>query len=271
MQQIIIFFLVFFIIIGIQSYGLLKFLITGDYNDRYRIGRKLRMLQTMTDVVLNEKYRYYKSLSPKGRNKFLARLSYVQNKVQFTGYEGLEVTDEMKNCVLFAKIQLTFGLKLFHFERFKKIILYPESFYSRFFNRNLLGLTSGLGFITLSWADFQEGYLVSNDRYNLGLHEMAHALRLELMDYGSVDETLQRLSDEMDKLAEDEQLLASRGVPSILRDYAFVNKEEFFSVCVEYFFEVPEILNQNKPELFAMLCRMLNQNPLNTTSDYRVT
>jgi hypothetical protein len=58
-------------------------------------------------------------------------------------------------------------------------------------------------------------------------------------------------------------------VPSILRDYAFVNKEEFFSVCVEYFFEVPEMLKQDKPELFAMLCRMLNQNPLNTTIDYR--
>jgi hypothetical protein len=29
------------------------------------------------------------------------------------------------------------------------------------------------------------------------------------------------------------------------------------------------MLKQDKPELFAMLCRMLNQNPLNTTIDYR--
>ncbi|MFH1119692.1 MAG: zinc-dependent peptidase [Bacteroidota bacterium] len=256
--------------IGTQTYGVIKFKITGDYNDLYNIRKKHRSNQAATDVVLNEKYRYYKNLSPQGRNKFLARLTYVLNKVQFTGYEGLEVTEEMKICVLFAKIQLTYGLKLFHFKRFKRFILYPESFYSRFFNRNLLGLTSGVGFVTLSWADFQQGYLVPDDRYNLGLHEMAHALRLELLEYLSPDETLQRLSDEMDKLSEDEQQMVSRGVPSILREYALVNKEEFFSVCVEYFFEVPEMLKQNKPELFAMLCRMLNQNPMNASIDYHI-
>ncbi|MBK9358187.1 MAG: zinc-dependent peptidase [Bacteroidales bacterium] len=256
--------------IGTQSYGIIKFKITGDYNDLYNVRKGDRKQQAMMDVLLNEKFRYYQNLSPEGRNKFLARLSYVLNKVQFTGYEGLEVTGEMKICVLFAKIQLTYGLKLFHFKRFKRFILYPGSFYSRFFNRNLLGLTSGVGFVTLSWADFQQGYLVPDDRYNLGLHEMAHALRLELLEYLSPDETLQYMSDEMDKFSEEEQHMASRGVPSILRDYACVNKEEFFSVCVEYFFEVPEMLKQNKPELFTMLCRMLNQNPLNTDIDYRM-
>jgi hypothetical protein len=253
-----------------EYYGHIKFRITGDYNDRYKIRRKHRLKQAMTDVILNEKYRYYKCLSPRGKNKFLARLSFVQNKMQFIGYEGLEITEEMKICVLFAQIQLTYGLKLFHFTRFKRFILYPESFYSRFFDRNLLGLTSGIGFVTLSWADFQEGYLVPNDRFNLGLHEMAHALRLELMEYGDSNDLLQQMSGEIDEMSLNEQNMASRGVPSILRDYAFVNNEEFFSVCVEYFFEVPEMLKQDKPELFAMLCRMLNQNPLNTTTDYQI-
>ncbi|PKO95205.1 MAG: hypothetical protein CVU14_12065 [Bacteroidetes bacterium HGW-Bacteroidetes-9] len=252
-----------------QYYGNIRFKFTGDYNDLYRVSKKHRSNQAATDAVLNEKYRYYINLSPKGKNKFLARLTYVMNRVQFTGYEGLEITQEMKTCVLFAVIQLTYGLKLFHFKRFNRFILYPESFYSRFFNRNLLGLTSGLGFVTLSWADFQEGYLVPNDKYNLGLHEMAHALRLELMEYGEANVELQHLSNEIDKLALHEQDMALRGVPSILREYATVNKEEFFSVSVEYFFEVPDTLKQNKPELFAMLCRMLNQNPLNASNDYR--
>lgn len=131
-------------------------------------------------------------------------------------------------------------------------------------------MASGFGFVSLSWADFQQGYLVPNDKYNLGLHEMAHALRLQLMDYGDSNTALQRLSDKMDKLAKDEKKLASRGMPPFLRDYAFANAEEFFSVCVEYFFEVPKTLKENKPEIFAMLCKMLNQNPLNTSIDYRV-
>lgn len=268
MSFLVILSIALFITLVTQYYGFIMFKFTGDYNDLYKIRKKHRSEQVATDATLNEKYRYYKNLSPEGKNKFLARLTYVMNKVQFTGYEGLEITQEMKICVLFAVIQLTYGLELFHFQRFNRFILYPESFYSRFFNRNLLGLTSGLGFVTLSWADFQEGYLVPNDRYNLGLHEMAHALRLELMEYGEANVVLQHLSNEMNKLALDEQEMASRGVPSILRDYAFANKEEFFSVSVEYFFEVPETLKQNKPELFAMLCRMLKQNPMNTSIDY---
>ncbi|PKP46076.1 MAG: DgsA anti-repressor MtfA [Bacteroidetes bacterium HGW-Bacteroidetes-11] len=270
MLTYVIYFGAFLFLVGAKNYGFLKFLITGDYNDRYKISRRERIDQALTDAVLNDKYRYYANLSPQGRNRFLARLSYVKNKVQFVGYAGLHITDEMVICVLFSQIQLTFGLNMFHLKRFKRYILYPESFYSRFFDRNLLGLTSGVGFVTLSWRDFQEGYLVPNDKYNLGLHEMAHALRLELLDNENPDSMLQRFSDQMDKKSLYERNMAYRGVPSILRDYAFVNNEEFFSVCVEYFFEVPELLNQHKPEIYELLCKLLNQNPLNMTLDYRL-
>ncbi|KAF0201517.1 MAG: hypothetical protein FD170_2675 [Bacteroidetes bacterium] len=270
MLTYLIYFGAFLLLLGAKNYGFLKFIITGDYNDRFKISRKERRDQVLIDAVLNEKFRYYANLSPQGKNKFLARLSYVMKRVQFVGYAGLQITDEMRICVLFSQIQLTYGLNLFHFQRFKRYILYPESFYSRFFNRNLLGLTSGVGFVTLSWRDFQEGYLVPNDKYNLGLHEMAHALRLELLDYGDADSMLQRFSDQMDKKSLYERNMAFRGVPSILREYAFVNNEEFFSVCVEYFFEVPELLNQHKPEIYKLLCNLLNQNPLNAALDYRL-
>lgn len=251
-------------------YKYLIFKFTGDYNKLYSIKRKHRRMQQEMDNLLSSRFRYYAALSPEGKNKFLARLCYVLDKVEFVGYQGLEITDDMRTCVLFSQIQLTFGMKLFYFSIFKRYILYPESFYSRFFNRDLLGLTSAVGFVTLSWHDFQEGYLVPNDKYNLGLHEMAHALRLELSDTFNNESLVQQMSDKMDDQALIEKNMVSRGVPSILREYAYTNNEEFFSVCVEYFFEVPALLKEYKPEIFSILCRMLNQNTLNVNSDYNL-
>lgn len=44
----------------------------------------------------------------------------------------------------------------------------------------------------------------------------------------------------------------------------------FFAVCVEYFFEVPDVLRDLKPDIYATLCAMLNQDPLNYQNDYKL-
>ncbi len=271
MSSIYFVFLYLLLMLVIQYHGYILFLITSDYFDRYSVKRRFRKNRQSIDVLLNDRFLYYRHLSPLARNRFMARLCKVMGKVAFTGHAGLVVTEEMKICVIFAQIQLTFGMKLFFFERFRRYILYPETFYSRFFNSDLKGLTSGAGFITLSWADFQEGYLVHNDNYNLGLHEMAHALRLELETTRETGLMVQLRSDEMDRRFLEERVLAAGGIPGLLRDYAYVNDEEFFSVCVEYFFEVPELLKQHKPEIYGLLSRMLNQDPLNRERDYRLS
>lgn len=268
MSSIYFVFLYLLLMLVIQYHGYILFLITGDYFDRYSVKRRFRKNRQSIDVLLNDRFLYYRHLSPLARNLFMAHLCKVMGKVAFTGHAGLVVTEELKICVIFAQIQLTFGMKLFFFERFRRYILYPETFYSRFFNSDLKGLTSGAGFMTLSWADFQEGYLVHNDNYNLGLHEMAHALRLELETTRETGLMVQLRSDEMDRRFLEERVLAAGGIPGLLRDYAYVNDEEFFSVCVEYFFEVPELLKQHKPEIYGLLSRMLNQDPLNRERDY---
>ena len=98
-------------------------MVTGNYYDRYNIRKKYRKNQTFIEVILNNNYHYYRNLSPKGKNKFLARLCKVLNKAEFVGYQGLEITEEIKICVIFSKIQLTYGLNLFRFKRFRKYIL----------------------------------------------------------------------------------------------------------------------------------------------------
>jgi len=249
--------------------GRVKYLFTKNPYDLYRIKRKYRIQENELETFLETKFRYFKNLSPQGRRKCMARLWKVFNDSEFVGYQGIEINDEIKYCVIFSKIQLTYGLKLFQFDKFKKFILYPESFYSAFFERELKGLTSGNGFITLSWKDFEHGYLVHNDKFNLGLHEMAHALRLEL-DSRRIFRKIDIYNDRIDRHAINEMNLSERGAPDVLRDYAMTNDEEFFAVCVEYFFEVPDVLRDLKPHIYATLCAMLNQDPLNYQNDYKL-
>jgi Mlc titration factor MtfA (ptsG expression regulator) len=251
-----------------KAYGWVTYLFTKNHYDLLNVKRRYRKREPELEAMLEDKFHYFKHLSKAGRYKLMARLWKVYHKAEFFGHQGLEITEEMKLCVLFSKIQLTYGLDLFHFKRFKKYILYPETFYSRFFERELKGLTSGVGFITLSWADFEEGYLVHNDKFNLGLHEMAHALRLELEWHDNYRSKTDKYSNLFDHKAIAEMNLMERDVPTVLRDYAQTNDEEFFAVCVEYFFEAPDLLKDLKPEIFDTLSKMLNQNPMNKENDY---
>ena len=58
------------------------------------------------------------------------------------------------------------------------------------------------------------------------------------------------------------------GEKSFLRSYGGRNEQEFFAVCVEHFFEVPENFKQKLPDIFFHLCILLNQDPLQKTKDY---
>jgi Mlc titration factor MtfA (ptsG expression regulator) len=51
---------------------------------------------------------------------------------------------------------------------------------------------------------------------------------------------------------------------SIIREYASLNFEEFFAVCVENFFERPRALKRVFPDLFDDLKELLNQDTTQT-------
>ncbi|MFM9944375.1 MAG: zinc-dependent peptidase [Bacteroidia bacterium] len=250
-----------------KIYRTSRFLITKNYYVLYGIEADDRSRQFELEAMLEQEFVYFKPLSPMARQKFIARIWKLYNEVEFVGYSGLEVKENMKIRVLFSQIQLTYGLRTFHFKKFKKYILYPTTFYSNFFQRDLKGLTSRAGFVTFSWADFEEGYKVNDDKFNLGLHEMAHAFRLHVAD-GRYSFKLTDYHIDFDAKAHREMYMMKRDVPSLLRDYAKTNHEEFFAVCIEYFFEAPEILKNALPQIFNILCKMLNQNPLNREGDY---
>ena len=233
---------------------------------------KYKLLTPKIHRILMEHNAYYRRLSKPGKLKFISRIVYLLDKKAFIGYHDLVITFEMRVVIYSAQVQLTFGYNNFSFPLFKRIIVYPEQFYSRYFERDVKGLTSGMGFITLSWKDTLHGFQEEDDNLNLALHEMSHALIINLRKNHRNEREIAALFETNDSTIFNEfkMLVKSENQEGFLRNYALANKNEFFAVCVEHFFESPVEFKKRMANLYRSFCKLLNQNPLNSENDYRL-
>jgi Mlc titration factor MtfA (ptsG expression regulator) len=97
--------------------------------------------------------------------------------------------------------------------------------------------------------------LTNTDGRNLGLHEMAHALRLENAirneEYGFLDDDiLMTWTDLCYRKLKNEY-----GESDFFRAYATANSQEFFAVAVENFFERPTEFRDWHPNGFMIRWR----------------
>ena len=86
----------------------------------------------------------------------------------------------MTAMIASSAIQLTFGLPKINLKHFERILIYPDEYYSTINKQYHKGeVNPRLKAIVVSWKAFVAGYADPHDGINLGLHEMAHALKLE--------------------------------------------------------------------------------------------
>ena len=231
---------------------------------------KYKNLVAKIDALLTKLMPYYAQLSKSGKQKFTSRLIFLILEKKFEAREGATLTIEKQILILGALVQLTFGLKKFALPKFGRIAIYPSIFYSSIVKRNVKGLTFNIGIILLSWFDTYKGFHDDSDNLNLALHEWAHAF---VIDHKNSDihwmySTLNRHLNKMDGFYRE--LKKYQEEHSYLREYSLTNTHEFFAVCIEHFFETPEEFYSKHKDIFYVLCRLLNQNPLNKDIDYKL-
>lgn len=220
--------------------------------------------------MFEQKIPYFSSLSDDGRNIFIARAMAFANEKSFVGMHGVKVTRAMKAMVGAAAAQLTFGLEEWRITHLHRVLIYPQEFYHRMLELHLKGGVTENGTMMLSWADFEAGFDKADDNYNLGLHEMAHALKLNGRHEPLYRSGFAGYIDAWITISHPVFMAIAEGRQNYLRRYGGRNHHEFFAVCVEHFFESPAAFANNHPKVFSHLCRLLNQNPLNTENDYRL-
>lgn len=224
----------------------------------------------MLQAILKKRNTYYSNLSEKGQKKFEFRLQEFMRSKTFMGRQNLVVTDEMRILISAAAVQLTFGLENFTYSNLHTINIFPGIFHSKLYNASFKGLTTRDGVISLSWQHFQAGYANDTDKLNLGLHELAHALHIDLSDKKRINT---HFSDYIKKwkrgVLNDFYKLKAGRIP-FLRSYGSSNLYEFFAVCVEHFFEMPEEFQAQLPNLYGYTAFLLNQDPINVSEDYQI-
>ena len=117
--------------------------------------------------------------------------------------------------------------------------------------------------IYISWKHFVQGFADYSDGVNVAIHEMAHALHHEnFMNETGIDWDFRHDFDKLPAIFGPLMAKAVIEKESFLRGYAFTNFHEFWAVSVEYFFEDPQYLKDNLPQLYSILCNTLEQDPL---------
>ncbi len=210
--------------------------------------------------LLLSKFPYYANLSSFERIRFYARLRLFIASKKFKPCQISEVTQEMKVLISASAVQLTFGLDKFIFHHFKTILVYPKAFLYSDSNYHK-GNVNIKGSISISFEDFVQGYANPTDSYNLGLHEMAHALELEYNLKDEYDTFFGVYYERWLKSAATELVRMNYGQSDFLRKYAARNVKEFFSVCAENFFERSVLMKDKMPEIYKHMTLLLNQDP----------
>jgi MtfA peptidase len=207
-------------------------------------------------------FSYYMEMDEAGRKKFMLRLAEFMGSKDFIGGDGFVITEKVKVLISASATQLLFGLEHYTLDYFNVIRVYPGIFYSRLMRVHLKGGTSMGGAIMFSWKDFEQGYKNETDKLNLGLHELAHALKIQVQRGETYSESLREALERWDQLTAPMLENVKKGGIPFLRKYAGTNSQEFWAVCIEHFFEAPADFQKHLPNAYKFLCLLLGQNPL---------
>ena len=206
---------------------------------------------------------------------------------EFTTAGGLELSDAMCVSIAVQGCLPILNLGLEYYRDWVGIVVYPDEFVIPRTVEDEFGvvheyddIASGEawqgGPLLVSWRDAQ----MAGDGYNVVIHEFAHKLDMLNGEADGVpplpaglsredwEETLLTAYDDFcDRVDAAEVRARRRGYASdaLIPDidpYASESPAEFFAVLSEVFFENPEILHHDYPELYGAFARFYRQDPL---------
>ncbi|MDT8346970.1 MAG: zinc-dependent peptidase [Flavobacteriaceae bacterium] len=226
----------------------------------FRQGFSYKKLSDTHRAFLNKEFRFYQALSPKYQRQFEHRVARFSQDKKFIGREGFQVGDKHRLLISAVACMLSFGRRSYLLPYLETILIYPEAFSSKQ-NENLHKgeYNPALGVLVLSWADFENGYRIEDDNFNLGLHEFMHVLHVESTKSGNAD--AHRFSYYFNKISQlliNEDLKKALMESKFFREYGFTNQYELMAVMGEYYFESHQDFKQRFPNLHQDFTHLLN-------------
>ena len=211
------------------------------------------------DEIISNHLVYFTELTALEKERFLERTFHFRKLKNFH-YTGLDPSDEIEVLISACAAQITFGLTKYKMPFFKDIYVLADQYHLGANQQDWVGHVNRDG-IYLSWKHFLLGYSNNNDRYNVGLHEMAHAL--EYVNFLGFFGGTPDFRDEFMLYKRQAEITFPNDQHDLFSEQGKSNYHEAWAEGVELFFENPAELNQNYPNLYRLIKQLLNQDPLN--------
>lgn len=232
--------------------------------------KRRRLLQEVIPFtwydIFQSRVPFFNGLNATEKEIFLRRVQFFLAEKTILPIET-EIDEECRLLVAASAILPVFALGDWEYHRLSTVLIYPGNFDTDFQfddnNKNILGMVFDHGStMILSKPSLYNGFLISQDKMNVGFHEFVHKIDGE---DGAID-GLPALLASPSVLKEfvtirDREIRAMEDGHSDINPYGLTNGAEFFAVVSEYFFENPRAMAVKHPELFQILKRIYKQDP----------
>ncbi|MFC0773001.1 M90 family metallopeptidase [Terrimonas alba] len=213
--------------------------------------------------LLNDYVKFYKQLDEKGKETFEKRIQHFLSAVQITGVNAI-VEDIDRLLIAAGAIIPGYALPDWQYINLHEVLLYPGTFNEDFdqggSDRHISGMV-GTGamqhvMIITKWQ-LRQGFINNNDAHNTAIHEFVHLIdKMDGTMDGIPEIILERKYIDKWKNIMDSTIWQMKNHGSDIDMYGATNHAEFFAVVSEYFFERPDLLKANHPDLHEMLGRI---------------
>jgi len=219
--------------------------------------------------VLDRRVAFYAALGDDDEKlRFRKLLAVFLDETPITP-SGVEVDDTCRVLVAASAVIPIFALPAWEYDMLREVIVRGEQFDFLFPGapretegiQGLVGTTGGAfnGTMVLSKADLLRGFENRPGKHNVGIHEFAHLIDKADGAVDGIPASLPRPCLRPWMLLVRQELQRGLGGRSDIPEYAFTNEQEFFAVAAEYFFQAPDELAANHPELYDLLQRTFRQ------------
>lgn len=213
--------------------------------------------------LLSDYVKFYRQIDEKGKLSFEKRVEEFLSATKITGVNA-EAEDLDRLLIAAGAIIPVYNIPDWQYINLHEVLLYPGAFNEDFdqggSDRPFAGMV-GSGamqhvMIITKWQ-LRQGFIDNNSSRNTAIHEFVHLI--DKMD-GTLDGIpeiiLERKYTDQWKNLMNSTILQMKTYGSDIDIYGSTNPVEFFAVISEYFFEQPDLLKANHPDLHEMLNRI---------------
>jgi Mlc titration factor MtfA (ptsG expression regulator) len=262
-----------------RFWALLAWLGRGSIRESLLGGRRELLLNEPLppawEEILNKHFGLYPHLPPDDRKKLHGLVHVLVAEKEWTGCNGLPITDEVRVTIAAAAAVLLLGREHDYYSTVQSILVYPTTFEMPaervapsgvvLGGEELLGQAWYRGPVLLAWDEVLLDCRHPFEGRNVVYHEFAHQVAFEGVSLAAGtdnEERWKRFGSVMRQEYEALVRASQHGRATLIDSYGATNPDEFFAVATECFFGQPEQMRRRHSQLYEVLLDFYRQDPI---------